>query len=679
MLFLRQLVLDGQWDDVFQFISPLEPIETFQTKEVHYLINKYKYIELLCIRAEVGPFQNAEVAVKEIVSCLNELEKYCPTKEDYNQFCLLLTLQNLDQHADYKNWNPSNSRVHCFNKLCPYLEPFLPVTRKPGQSAPKTAKNDRLVQLIIKGILYESCVEYCQRKATASTTSLPVDLDYSGLLDSVGFTNADLSLLSWLQSIPGDTFNFPFQDRTLNVQIEKLNKPSLMATWSEMILVSPIKPCVFPHSATPFTRVKAADLMSKSLSSANVDHLSKSVMSFSLKDAANLSQSSIAGAEFHLSGTVESSEKNVNEKQVERMFEEGNVFNSSLFGKLQTIRESTDALTHALNTDSVCGTSPAVCPSFSTHTPLLASNGKTESAQTNYWRQFQKKKDEHHQDLQQLDSLAMPSGHFNGNCVRFTPTIQESETNDRSKYCTPEGQLGQKNFTDMKKLMTSTPKGSKAMLSTTELMQINHQLDFSNASSIKENRTLISQCNSTAATPCNTTERNSSTDSIGLTCATSTLSTSTTQQPSLTSISSMSSVKSNQTMKSTNGRPPPVTQWQQALINQTPVTATFASSSVSIIQSHHHHHPQQNQAPPALGITSVAASPPSFPATMPAPWLISSVSFFAVARNVAIVLHRFSAHLSVTRLWLVCCLSCSLLSPKHLLRFFCVSFFLSLI
>lgn len=53
------------------------------------------------------------------------------------------------------------------------VEKFLPGDRKSTDPAhPVTsAKNDRLIQLIIKGILYESCVNYCQAKATGSKES----------------------------------------------------------------------------------------------------------------------------------------------------------------------------------------------------------------------------------------------------------------------------------------------------------------------------------------------------------------------------------------------------------------------------------------------------------------------------------------------------------------------------
>jgi len=50
LLFLRQLILDGQWDDCLQFIEPLQLIETFNSRSVQYCIYKHKYLELLCLR-----------------------------------------------------------------------------------------------------------------------------------------------------------------------------------------------------------------------------------------------------------------------------------------------------------------------------------------------------------------------------------------------------------------------------------------------------------------------------------------------------------------------------------------------------------------------------------------------------------------------------------------------------
>lgn len=56
-LFLRQLILDGHWDDTLEFMQPLEGIEGYNKKKCHYLVYKHKYLELLCIKHDPGPLQ----------------------------------------------------------------------------------------------------------------------------------------------------------------------------------------------------------------------------------------------------------------------------------------------------------------------------------------------------------------------------------------------------------------------------------------------------------------------------------------------------------------------------------------------------------------------------------------------------------------------------------------------
>lgn len=268
VLFLRQLILDGQWDDTLEFIQPLEALGTFDMKLFKYTILRHKYIELLCIKSEaggsIGP-GNIESTVDEVVQVLSLLEKFAPSKEEYSGLCLLLTLPRLSDHLMYKDWNPSKARVQCFKEIFPLVEKFLPGDKNsvPGDSS----KNDRLVQLIIKGLLYESCVNYCQAKATGSGESGRAEISFCKVLDANnGFTDSDLSLLSWLQAIPGDVFSVPFEQKTLNVDVERLSKPDLEASWTEHMLMTPIKPKIFPHSVMPFTRPRsAADIMTRSL------------------------------------------------------------------------------------------------------------------------------------------------------------------------------------------------------------------------------------------------------------------------------------------------------------------------------------------------------------------------------------------------------------------------------
>lgn len=65
---------------------------------------------------------------------------------------------------------------------------------------------------------------------------------------NLGFSDSDLSLLSWLQSIPAETFSVPFEQKTLNVDVERLERPSLETSWTEHMLIIPIKVKYFQYS-----------------------------------------------------------------------------------------------------------------------------------------------------------------------------------------------------------------------------------------------------------------------------------------------------------------------------------------------------------------------------------------------------------------------------------------------
>ncbi|CAG0917266.1 unnamed protein product [Notodromas monacha] len=321
VLFLRQLILDGQWEDVLEFIQPLESIPGFSKDAFHYIILKHKYVELLCIKLEAPDASNLEEAVEEVVKVLNDLEKFCPSKEEYGTLCLLLTVNRLSEQVDFKDWNPSTARIRCFNSVLPLVEKYL--ASDPKAEPVRFSQSDRLLQLIIKGILYESCVDFCQQKATSSgdVAATGSTMQFSELLTTTGFSDSDLSLISWLQSIPAEIFGCPFEQKTLNVDVERLEKPSLETSWTEHMLVTPIKPNIFPHSATPNTRSKSADIMSRSLNLASGDgHIRMQTGSGpSSTLSAELEKMSRSFASFHLTG-----KKSMN-TSVDRLFEENPV------------------------------------------------------------------------------------------------------------------------------------------------------------------------------------------------------------------------------------------------------------------------------------------------------------------------------------------------------------------
>ncbi|CAJ1060796.1 WD repeat-containing protein 47-like [Xyrichtys novacula] len=279
MLFLRQLILDGQWEEVMQFIQPLEGMEKFDKKRFRYIILKQKFLEALCVNNAMSATedpQNLELTMQQAVKCLNSLEEVCPTKEDYSKLCLLLTLPRLTHHAEFKDWNPSTARVHCFEEACAMVAEFIPADRKLSEAGFRASGN-RLFQLLIKGILYECCVEFCQSKATGEEITEGEVLLGVDLLCGNGCDELDLSLLSWLQNLTPSAFSCAFEQKTLNIHVDRLVKPS-KAGHADLLtpLINRLSPC----PASPFRqRPHSADTyMSRSLNPA-LDGLSHGLAS----------------------------------------------------------------------------------------------------------------------------------------------------------------------------------------------------------------------------------------------------------------------------------------------------------------------------------------------------------------------------------------------------------------
>uniref|UniRef100_A0A3Q1JX87 CTLH domain-containing protein n=1 Tax=Anabas testudineus TaxID=64144 RepID=A0A3Q1JX87_ANATE len=269
MLFLRQLILDGEWEEVMQFIQPLEGMDKFDRKRFRYIILKQKFLEALCVNNAMSAAedpQNLELTMHEAVKCLHNLEEFCPSKEDYSKLCLLLTLPRLTHHAEFKDWNPSTARVHCFEEACAMVAEFIPADRKLSEAGFRASGN-RLFQLLIKGILYECCVEFCQSKATGEEITEGEVLLGVDLLSGNGCDELDLSLLSWLQNLSPGAFSCAFQQKTLNIHVDRLVKPS-KAGHADLLtpLINRLSPC----PASPFRqRPHSADTyMSRSLNPA---------------------------------------------------------------------------------------------------------------------------------------------------------------------------------------------------------------------------------------------------------------------------------------------------------------------------------------------------------------------------------------------------------------------------
>ncbi|XP_051549661.1 WD repeat-containing protein 47-like isoform X1 [Myxocyprinus asiaticus] len=265
MLFLRQLILDGQWEEVLQFIQPLECLDKFDRKRFRYTILKQKFLEALCVNNAMSASddpENLELTMQDAVKSLHALEEFCPTKEDYSKLCLLLTLPRLTNHAEFKDWNPSTARVHCFEEACFMVAEFIPADRKLSEAGFK-ASGDRLFQLLIKGILYECCVEFCQSKATGEEIREEEVLLAVDVLCGNGCEELDLSLLSWIQNLSSSVFACAFEQKTLSIHVDRLVKPTQTV---HVDLLTPLLTKLSPCPSSPLCRPQSADTyMSRSL------------------------------------------------------------------------------------------------------------------------------------------------------------------------------------------------------------------------------------------------------------------------------------------------------------------------------------------------------------------------------------------------------------------------------
>ena len=222
ILFLRELILDGDWDEVLLFAQPFEGLVEFDSKQFKYLILKQKFLELLSLKSHVVG-KKAANSIEDVMKTLNLLEENCPSKEEYSNLCWLLTVPNLSERNEFKDWTLDNSRLKCFTAVLDVICK-VPTLHKKSRQCKSIASKDRLLQLVVKGLFYETCIEHCQSKATGtkaadmSTFSVRTNI-LQGIADDYS-----ANLLSWVRSLGDEVFNQPFEQVSVEIVLEKLAK-----------------------------------------------------------------------------------------------------------------------------------------------------------------------------------------------------------------------------------------------------------------------------------------------------------------------------------------------------------------------------------------------------------------------------------------------------------------------
>ena len=85
--------------------------------------------------------------VDSVVETLKEIEAVSPSKEHYSALCLLLTLNKLSDHPEYRNWNPSKGRINCFREVLPLVEDLLGGNSMGDKKSPSSGKQHSIMGL----------------------------------------------------------------------------------------------------------------------------------------------------------------------------------------------------------------------------------------------------------------------------------------------------------------------------------------------------------------------------------------------------------------------------------------------------------------------------------------------------------------------------------------------------
>jgi hypothetical protein len=219
--FFRDLVLDGDWPAVREFGEPLADIPAFEYRKFNFLVSKQEYLEILFEKCEGNPINNEQNLREGLLACLQNLERYCTFKEQYNKLYWYLSVPSLYSEPEFCNWSVDSSRVQLFEDMLELLKQFIPVGE---QSLAKNnlVTEERLLTLLFKGSLYENCIEFCQKQAIGKAgtsellqTDVKVDLFRKQSLKSTG------NFYSWLHSLPKQSFVEPFEELNFELELQK--------------------------------------------------------------------------------------------------------------------------------------------------------------------------------------------------------------------------------------------------------------------------------------------------------------------------------------------------------------------------------------------------------------------------------------------------------------------------
>ena len=142
LLFVRDLVLDAQWDDLEDLCSPLSSnasSEFFDASLVLFTLRRQQFLELYHSRftsaaASASSSSTTTSAmstqpddVNALISVLRKAESVAPSRSAFNSLAYVLTLPGgVTTHPDFTGWSPHVGRLASWNSIRPNFERVFP-------------------------------------------------------------------------------------------------------------------------------------------------------------------------------------------------------------------------------------------------------------------------------------------------------------------------------------------------------------------------------------------------------------------------------------------------------------------------------------------------------------------------------------------------------------------------
>jgi WD40 repeat protein len=118
--FFYEIVMEGRFEDIETFISPLLSRNQSIYNKVAFAVRKQEFLEKL--------ENSSDPQLEELVKLLKDIEKVASPNE-FSSLCTVLSLNKLTDHQDFTSWTSISGRRSCFQDSVKSLSEVYPIAK----------------------------------------------------------------------------------------------------------------------------------------------------------------------------------------------------------------------------------------------------------------------------------------------------------------------------------------------------------------------------------------------------------------------------------------------------------------------------------------------------------------------------------------------------------------------